>query len=151
MSELKSAHPITDNLPEQCWEKKCTAYCKDKQAKYWGLQENTTALGKGGYKQKGKMVEIPTQNDCTEGDHLFVLAIIVESQVPQTHIQVLNKHSLVLDQGLDAAALPRGLHHTPLLFAIQTLHEIILQGGKTKRGKKKRTQTNKPQNKQTWI
>lgn len=96
------------------------------------------------------MVEIPTQNDCTEGDHLFVLAIIVESQVPQTHIQVLNKHSLVLDQGLDAAALPRGLHHTPLLFAIQTLHEIILQGGKTKWGKKKEN-TNKQTPKQTDL
>lgn len=93
----------------------------------------------------------PTQNDCAEGDHLFVLAIIVECQVPQTHIQVLNKHSLILNKGLDAPTFPGGLHHTPLLLPIQTFHEIILQGGKKKGKKKKRTQTNETPNKQTWI
>lgn len=99
-------------------------------------------------------LEIPTQNNCAERDHFFVLAIVVKCQMPQTHIQVLNKHGLILNKGLNAPTFPWGLHHTPFLFPIQAFHEIVLQGkktGKKRKNKTKTTQTNNPPNKQTWT
>lgn len=91
-------------------------------------------------RRNAQLLEIPTQNNCTEGDHFFVLAIIVKRQVPQTHIQVLNKHSLILNKSLNTSPFPWGFHHTPFLFPIQAFHEIILQG---KKKKKETKQTNK--------
>lgn len=96
------------------------------------------------------VVEIPTQNNCTERDHFFVLAIIVKCQVPQTHIQVLNKHSFILNKGLNTSTFPWGLHHTPFLFPIQAFHEIVLQQEKTGGGGKKKN-TNKQTPKQTDL
>ena len=68
----------------------------------------------------------PTSDHSVEGNHLFVFAIIVEGQVPQAHIQVLDKHGFVLNQRLYAPAFPGRLDHAPLLLPIQALHEVIL-------------------------
>ena len=74
-----------------------------------------------------------TQRHGAEGHGLFLPAVVVEGQVPGARVQVAHEHRLVQDNRLDTAPLPGGLDHTPLLFAIQTLHVVILPKANAKR------------------
>ncbi len=68
-----------------------------------------------------------TQNSCAKRDRFFLLAVVVESQVPCAGVQILYKHGLVQNHRLNTASLTGRLHYAPFLLSIQTLHIVVLQ------------------------
>lgn len=87
---------------------------------------------------KGAPRALLTDHDGVKGHLLCVLPIVVESQMPDSGVQVLDEAGLVEADGPRLPPGSFGLQKVPLLprdqpAAIQQLHEVVLGWGQAER------------------